>query len=256
MILIRLTIAQLDVSKLSYFDMEFQIFIHLVNIVEYICNNSGNNTLHVTVTQYTLKKITFNIKLYNKNIYYIVQCVCLIWKKKICSIVRKKNILWFVSFIFFCMLIIYCILICNVQYYIYSCRGCRGRDHKVDGFTTFFLYPSIFFTQSRSSVHKTHFHNALQLNQTSSLCRSPVGPTRNKNCLWWPCLLTDWDEISNLYKEPSIGASYPVSIHLSKRFKRKRFKCEKLTDERWMLSDGKSSQNVIRFLPPWCGFYH
>ena len=29
-------------------------------------------------------------------------------------------------------------------------------------------------------------------------------PIRNKNCLWWPCLLMDRDEISNLYRGPSI----------------------------------------------------
>jgi hypothetical protein len=28
----------------------------------------------------------------------------------------------------------------------------------------------------------------------------------------WPCLLTDWDEISNLHRKPSIYASYQVSI--------------------------------------------
>jgi hypothetical protein len=28
-------------------------------------------------------------------------------------------------------------------------------------------------------------------------------PIRNKNCLWRPCLLTDWDEMSNLYRGPS-----------------------------------------------------
>ena len=33
-------------------------------------------------------------------------------------------------------------------------------------------------------------------------------PIRNKNCLWRPCLLTDRDEMSNLYREPSIDASY------------------------------------------------
>jgi hypothetical protein len=32
--------------------------------------------------------------------------------------------------------------------------------------------------------------------------------TRKKNCLWWPCLLTDRDEMSNLYRGPSIDASY------------------------------------------------
>ena len=46
-------------------------------------------------------------------------------------------------------------------------------------------------------------------------------PIRNKNCLWWPCLLMDWDRMSNLYRGPSIDASYPVSYHLAKRFQRK-----------------------------------
>ena len=47
-------------------------------------------------------------------------------------------------------------------------------------------------------------------------------PIRNKNCLWWPCLLTDRDEMSNLHRGPSIDASYHVSVHLAKRFQRKR----------------------------------
>ena len=38
-------------------------------------------------------------------------------------------------------------------------------------------------------------------------------PIRNKNCLWWPCLLLDGDEMSNLYREPSIDASYQVLVH-------------------------------------------
>jgi hypothetical protein len=38
---------------------------------------------------------------------------------------------------------------------------------------------------------------------------------RNKNCLWWPCLLIDRDEISKRYRGPSIYASYQVSVHLS-----------------------------------------
>ena len=36
-------------------------------------------------------------------------------------------------------------------------------------------------------------------------------PIRNKNCLWRPCLLMDWDEMSSLYRGPSIDASYQVS---------------------------------------------
>ena len=46
-------------------------------------------------------------------------------------------------------------------------------------------------------------------------------PIRNKCRLWRPCLLTDRYEISNLYREPSIDASYQVSVHLAKRFQRR-----------------------------------
>jgi hypothetical protein len=42
----------------------------------------------------------------------------------------------------------------------------------------------------------------------------------------------DRDEISNLYRGPSINASYQVSVHLAERFQRRRLKCEKLTDDR------------------------
>ena len=37
-------------------------------------------------------------------------------------------------------------------------------------------------------------------------------PIRNKNCLWWPCLIG-----------PAIDASYQVSVHLTKWFQRRRF---------------------------------
>ena len=48
-------------------------------------------------------------------------------------------------------------------------------------------------------------------------------PIRNKNCPWRPCLLTDREGMSNLYRGPSIDASYQVSDHLAKRFQRRRF---------------------------------
>ena len=47
-------------------------------------------------------------------------------------------------------------------------------------------------------------------------------PIRNKNCLWWPCLLMDQDEMSNLYRGLPIDASYQVSVHLAKRFQKRR----------------------------------
>ena len=48
-------------------------------------------------------------------------------------------------------------------------------------------------------------------------------PIRNKNCLWWPCLLTDRDEMSNLHTAHFIDAFCHVSVNLAKRFQRRRF---------------------------------
>jgi hypothetical protein len=39
---------------------------------------------------------------------------------------------------------------------------------------------------------------------------------------WWPCLLTDRNEISNLYRGPSIDAFYQVSVYLAEGFQRRR----------------------------------
>ena len=48
-------------------------------------------------------------------------------------------------------------------------------------------------------------------------------PIRNKNRLWRPYLLIDRDEMSKLYREPSIDPSYQALVHLAKRFQRRRF---------------------------------
>jgi hypothetical protein len=37
-------------------------------------------------------------------------------------------------------------------------------------------------------------------------------PIRNKNGLWQPCLLTNRDEMSTLYRGPSIDDSYQVLV--------------------------------------------
>ena len=48
-------------------------------------------------------------------------------------------------------------------------------------------------------------------------------PIINRNFLWRQCLLTDRAEMSSLYKGLSIDASYQVSVHLAKRFQRRRY---------------------------------
>jgi hypothetical protein len=76
-------------------------------------------------------------------------------------------------------------------------------------------------------------------------------PIRNKNCLWQPCLLMDWDEMSKLYRGPSIEASYHVSVHLAEGFQRRGLKCEKLTDDRPRTMDAKWWQKLTLPLARW-----
>jgi hypothetical protein len=58
----------------------------------------------------------------------------------------------------------------------------------------------------------------------------------------------DLDKMSNLYRGPSIDASYQVSVHMAEGFQRRRLKCEKLTnDRRNTPSDDKSSQMPEHF---------
>jgi hypothetical protein len=58
-------------------------------------------------------------------------------------------------------------------------------------------------------------------------------PIRNKNGLWWPCLLTDWDEMSNLYRGLSIHAFYQISVHLGKRFQRRFYQKSTNQKKEW-----------------------
>ena len=60
-------------------------------------------------------------------------------------------------------------------------------------------------------------------------------PSRNKNCLWWPCLLTDHDEMSSLYRGPFKDAPYQVSIYLAKRFQRRFFRIQPIRNKNGLL---------------------
>ena len=60
-------------------------------------------------------------------------------------------------------------------------------------------------------------------------------PIRNKNCLWWPFWLADRDQMSNLYRRPSIDASYQVSVYLAKRFQsRIFFRNQPIINKNWL----------------------
>jgi hypothetical protein len=76
-------------------------------------------------------------------------------------------------------------------------------------------------------------------------------PIRNKNCLWPPCLLADQIEMSNLFRGPSIDASYQILAHLAKRFQMKRF-------SDWLISSSETAwPNGSKFCRryPWMVLY-
>ena len=63
-------------------------------------------------------------------------------------------------------------------------------------------------------------------------------PIRINNCLWWPCLLTDQDEMCYLYRGHSIDTTYQVSVHLVKVILEEKIKMWKVngresTDAKW-----------------------
>jgi membrane protein YqaA with SNARE-associated domain len=83
-----------------------------------------------------------------------------------------------------------------------------------------------------------------------NLVGSIYWPIRTKNCLWRPCLLTDREEMSNLYREPSIDASYQVSIYLAKQFRRRRF-----TETAWTNEPKLGRKHVWKVLYKDCSFH-
>jgi hypothetical protein len=79
------------------------------------------------------------------------------------------------------------------------------------------------YLYSRASIdtpYQVLIHLARQFQRRSFFKNQPIS---DKNCLWRPCLLTDRDEMSNLYRGPSIDASYQVTVHLTWKFQRRFF---------------------------------
>jgi hypothetical protein len=67
---------------------------------------------------------------------------------------------------------------------------------------------------------------------------------------WQPCLLMDQDEMSTLYRGSPIDASYQVSVHLAKRFQRRRILKISQSETRvaWaaiLVSDWSISKNLL-----------
>jgi hypothetical protein len=93
-------------------------------------------------------------------------------------------------------------------------RSSIRNTHFVDKMCTSYREPSI------DASYQVSIHLAKQFQRRRFFRNQPI---RNKNCLWRPCLLTDRDEISTLYRGLSIDVSYQVSLHLVKWIQRRRF---------------------------------
>jgi hypothetical protein len=79
-------------------------------------------------------------------------------------------------------------------------------------------------------------------------------PFRNKNRQWRPCLLTDWDGMSNLHREPSIDGSYQVSNHLAKQLEENIFRNRPIRNKIWLaamqfISQAVTEERIFRNRP-------
>ena len=73
---------------------------------------------------------------------------------------------------------------------------------------------SLQMTSKDASYHLS-IHLTKRFQRTRFFRNQPI---RNKNSLWQPCLLTNWNLISNVYKGPYNQISIPLAKQLQRRF--------------------------------------
>jgi hypothetical protein len=128
-----------------------------------------------------------------------------------------------------------CIMTCGIQFFIMTCgiqiysffflhrRGDLGRTKtnmymKLEAQraepVSFTFHYALRKLNTHPSIHvdasyqvSVHIHKQFQRRR---FFRNR--PIRNKNCMWWPFLLTDRDEMSNLHRGHSIDVSYQISV--------------------------------------------
>ena len=77
---------------------------------------------------------------------------------------------------------------------------------------------NVYRGPSKDASYQVLIHFARRIQRRRFFRNQPI---RNKIDLCRSCLLTDRDEMGNLYRGPSINASYQVSVHLAKWFQRR-----------------------------------
>jgi Zn-finger protein len=124
---------------------------------------------------------------------------------------------------------------------------------------------NIYRGASIDASYQVLYHLAKRFQRKSCFRNQTI---RNKNCLWWPCLLTDQNGMSDSHREPSIDASYQVSVYLAMLCQRRRFleidQSEKKNCLWWpcLLTDWDKMSNLYKrtfhrcFLPSFGSFGH
>ena len=96
---------------------------------------------------------------------------------------------------------------------------------------------------SIDAAYQISYHLAKWFQRKSCFRNRPI---RNKNYLWWSCLLTDQNGMSNYHRGPSIDASYHVSVHLAKLFQKSTNQKQELPVVASLLMNRDKMSNLYR----------
>ena len=80
---------------------------------------------------------------------------------------------------------------------------------------------NLYRTPSIDAFYQALVHLAKQFQRKIFFRNQSI---RNKNCLWWPCLLMDWDEMSNRSRGLSIDTSTKLRFIWINGFRREESK--------------------------------
>ena len=79
---------------------------------------------------------------------------------------------------------------------------------------------NVYRRPSKDASYQVLIHLAKQLQRRSFL---EINQSETRIACGSHVFKTNWDEMNYVYRGPSIDASYQVSVHLAKRFQRRRF---------------------------------
>jgi hypothetical protein len=107
--------------------------------------------------------------------------------------------------------------------------------------SNFYRGPSI------DASYQVSYHLAKRFQRKSCFRNRPI---RNKNCLWWPCLLTDQNGMSNSHRcfLPRFG-SFGIAVSEEKIFRNRPIRNKNCLWQQYLLMDRDKMSNHYRGPP-------